>query len=62
GNDTLIGGAGDDELRGGAGTDVLLGGAGADKFYHDVDPTIAADEALLWDYNPGDGDTLLDLG
>ncbi len=68
GDDTIFGGAGDDVINAGEGNDYLagnegvdtmIGGSGADQFQRDYDDTIAILEALLWDFNELDGDTLL---
>lgn len=59
GDDYLNGGDGDDLLDGGYGIDTMLGGTGADFFRQDVQPDIALLEALLWDFNAGEGDTLI---
>ena len=58
GNDSIGGGIGDDILIGGDGDlDTLLGGTGADTFYRDFYANVAAAEALLWDFNPSEGDS-----
>lgn len=59
GDDQLLGGTGNDYLDGGAGTDTLLGGTDADTFVQELDPGIFVDEQLAWDFNAGEGDTLI---
>jgi hypothetical protein len=33
--------------------DVMMGYSGADTFVRDTDPAVQAQEAALWDYDPG---------
>ncbi len=59
GDDSLVGGAGDDTLDGGDGLDTLLGGDGADTFVQDLSAFYFALEQDAWDFNVGEGDTLI---
>lgn len=60
GDDTLSGGFGNDTLDGGTGVDVMTGWSGADTFVRDADPAVQILEAALWDFDPAQGDQVID--